>query len=147
MIMIGDNLAVRRGGSQLAVLFGNVATHLPGLFRIETDPITHQLLPNLGLVTQDFFGTLVHSVSWWNSATWRIICKYFNIDADNVVEEKVDADDDDDCDDDDDDIANLSANLLGHGSTRRGRLVGALKDRKCTFYTLFGDKKNPSSKI
>ena len=76
------------------------------------------------------------------------------IDVDIVVEEKEDADDDDDCDDADDDddddaddIANLSANLLGHGSTRRGRLVGALKDRKCTFYTLFGDKKNPSSKI
>ena len=94
-------------------------------------PITHQILSNLGLVTQDFFGTLVHSVSWWNSATWRIICKYINIDADNVVEEKVDADDDDDCDDDDDDIANLSANLLGHGSTRRGRLVGALKIIHC----------------
>ena len=70
---------------------------------------------------------------------------YIDVDADIVVEEKEDDDDGDG--DDDDDIANLSANLLGHGSTRRGRLVGALKDRKCTFYTLFWDKKNPSSKI
>ena len=63
IIMIGDNLAVGRGGNQLAVLFGDVATYLPGLFRIETNPITRQILSNLGLVTQDFFGTLVHSVS------------------------------------------------------------------------------------
>ena len=66
---------------------------------------------------------------------------YIDVDADIVVEEKEDADDDDDDDgdddddDDDDDIANLSANLLGHRSTRRGRLIGALKDVKCSFYT------------
>ena len=136
IIMIGDNLAVGRGGNQLAVLFGDVATYLPGLFRIETNPITRQILSNLGLVTQDFFGTLVHSVSWWNSATWKIICKYNDIDADIVVEEKVDADDDDDGDYDDDDIANLSANLLGHRSTRRGRFIGALREVKCSFYTI-----------
>ena len=72
---------------------------------------------------------------------------YIDVDADIVVEEKEDADNDDDGDDDadgdddddddggDDDIANLSANLLGHRSTRRGRLIGALKDVKCSFYT------------
>ena len=67
---------------------------------------------------------------------------YIDVDADNVAEEKEDADDDDDGDDDDDDgdgddddFANLSANLLGHSSTRRGRLVGALEYVKCCFYT------------
>ena len=67
---------------------------------------------------------------------------YIDVDADNVAEEKEDADDDDDGDDDDDDgdgddddLANLSANLLGHSSTRRGSLVGALEYVKCSFYT------------
>ena len=74
---------------------------------------------------------------------------YIDVDADNVAMEKEDADDDDDGDDDDDDgddddddgdgddddLANLSANLLGHSSARRGRLVGALEYVKCCFYT------------
>merc|ERR1712223_1842820 len=71
MIMIGDNLAVGRGRSQLAVLFGNVATHLPGTC-------------DTGFL--------------WDIGTLRLLVE----------------------------LSNLSANLLGHGSTRWGRLVGAL---------------------
>ena len=56
-------------------------------------------------------------------------------DDDNDDDDDDGDDDDDDGDGDDDDFANLSANLLGHSSTRRGSLVGALEYVKCSFYT------------